>query len=95
MEQVRTLLALTLLAQAPDQWVKFDLCQLDFSQRPPVASRHRDHGVFVMRADLVHAIIEIRPEPTGIDCMQIGSTGGYTIFVIGTLEEIQRKVGAR
>ena len=85
------LFALILLAQS-DKWVKFEICQLDLSEKPPVAMRQRDHDTFFIRSSNIDVVSDIMPKPTGLDCVQVASKAGFTVYVIGTAEEVFRKL---
>ena len=87
-----TWLLAIMLAQAYPGWIRFEVCQLDFLEVPPVAAPQRDKHTILIRRGNIDAIAPIRPKPTGIECTQISSSSGYTIYVIGTEAEVIKKL---
>ena len=76
----------------PAPWVEFEVCQLDFATRPPIAQRSRDHSTLMIRADRVHAVSVIHPKPDGLDCVTIGAMSGQQVHVVGTQDDVIRKL---
>lgn len=88
-----TWLVAIMLAQATyEGWIRFEVCQLDFLQVPPVAAPQRDKDTFLIRRDNIDAIWPIRPKPVGIECTAVSSRSGYRIYVIGTEADVIEKL---
>ena len=97
---MRPLLALLLClvaglvrADSPQRSVEFEVCYLDIHAIPPVFRRHPRGRKFIIRADQIGAISNPDIDAEGIECVRIGASGNYTIFVVGTFESIKAKLG--
>lgn len=91
-------LALILLAQqiADNRWIIFEACELDTSKWPHETRPMRDKEtipIFIgRRTELI--IWPLPPGTVGIDCVKLGTPHGAR-FVVGTTEEIMRKIDGR
>lgn len=86
-------LAAAILVQGQqDKWISFEICAVDKRQLPYRAYPSKDHGEFHIRADKIGAVTAITPRPQGIECCAIATEGGHTIFVIGSCNDVLRKI---
>ena len=74
------------------RWITFELCAVDRSVFPHKSFASRDHSQKRLRADKIGAINDIFPIPEGIACCEIGSITGHTAFVVGSCQEVLKKI---
>ena len=92
---------LLLPALAPAQWVKFDACGLKSSDDPPyevLAGKAPNYGPYWVWAPNVVAVMAFKDSVQPIDkmpCSAVSVSGGNTRLVVGTPEQVMRKLNRR
>lgn len=85
-----------LLAQAQGYWVDFEICQIDRHSLPHVANRLNPSEVISIWVtnERKPGLLDIYPKPEGLPCTHM-IYKGQGIYVIGTRNEIKRKLDNR